>query len=168
MLIKNNSFAVFLKSFANLLFKQLPKVNRQVRVVFCKTELMSDISTLIIMSRLACVSLDILSFQTDHIQTADVYFLVSQALLLESSDELRIVAFDGQSCGHNERISVCHKSLQFLVCLLVSRTCVCDMGDNNLVQDLKSCFDDSLSLVLHIGILDNLCQSVSFSNRVSI
>ena len=59
---------------------------------------MPDVSTLIVVSRLAGVSLDILSFQTDHIQTADVYFLVSQALLLESSDELRIIALNGQSC----------------------------------------------------------------------
>ena len=66
---------------------------------------MPDVSTLIIVSRLAGVGLDIFSLQTDHIKTADVYFLVSQALLLESSDELRIVALDGQSCGHNERIS---------------------------------------------------------------
>ena len=59
---------------------------------------MPDVCTLIIVSRLAGVSLDILSFQTDHIQTADVDLLVSQALLLESGNELRIVAFDGQPC----------------------------------------------------------------------
>ena len=63
---------------------------------------MPDVCTLIVMSRLAGVSLDILSFQTDHIKTADVYFLVSQALLLESGDELRVIAFDGQSCGFAE------------------------------------------------------------------
>ena len=59
---------------------------------------MPDVCTLIVMSRLAGVSLDILSFQTDNIQTADIDLLVSQALLLQSSDELRIIAFDGQSC----------------------------------------------------------------------
>ena len=37
MLIKNNSFAVLIKSFANLFLKQFPEVNRQIRVVFCKT-----------------------------------------------------------------------------------------------------------------------------------
>ena len=98
MLIKNNSFAVFGKSFANLLFKQFPEVNRQISVVFRKTELMSDVRTLIIVSRLARVGLDILSFQTDYIQAADIDFLVSQSLLLESSDELWIIALDRQSC----------------------------------------------------------------------
>ena len=98
MLIEYFSFAVQIKSFANLFFKHIPQENRQIRVILRQSKLMPDVCTLIIMSRLAGVSLDILSFQTDHIQTADVYFLVSQALLLQSSDELRIVAFDGQSC----------------------------------------------------------------------
>ena len=55
MLIENFSFAVSLKSFANLFFKQFPEVNRQISVVFRKTELVSDVSTLIIVSRLARV-----------------------------------------------------------------------------------------------------------------
>ena len=98
MLIKNNSFAVSLKSFANLLFKQFSEINRQIRVVFRKTELMSDVSTLIVMSRLAGVRLDVFSFQTYYIQAADIDFLVSQSLLLENSDELRIISLDSKSC----------------------------------------------------------------------
>ena len=59
---------------------------------------MPDISTLIVVSRLAGVSLDILSLQTDHIQTADVDLLVSQTSLSEICDESRIIALNGQSC----------------------------------------------------------------------
>ena len=104
---------------------------------------MPDVCTLIIVSRLAGVSLDILSFQTDHIQTADVDFLVSQALLLESGDKLRIVAFDSQPCGFDERISISHESLQFLECLLVRRTCICDVRNDHFVQHFKPLSDDS-------------------------
>ena len=63
---------------------------------------MPDVSTLIVVSRLAGVGLDILSFQTDNIQTADIDLLVSQALLLQSSDELRIIALNGQSSRFDE------------------------------------------------------------------
>lgn len=34
MLIEKFSFAVLIKSFANLFFKHLPEENRQIRVIF--------------------------------------------------------------------------------------------------------------------------------------
>ena len=102
MWVENNSFVVLIKSFANLFFKHLPQENRQVRVILRQPELMPDVCTLIVVSRLARVGLDILSLQTNHIQTTDVDFFISQASLSESCDESRIIALNGQSCRFNE------------------------------------------------------------------
>lgn len=87
-------FSVPAEKFNKPLFMHIPHVNCQVRVVLRQSQLVSYFSTMDVESCLARVGLDVLSFQTDHIQSADVDFLVSHALLLKNHNELFIYLVD--------------------------------------------------------------------------
>ena len=58
---ENIYFTTLAKSLAMLLFEHITKENREVGITFCKTKLMSDVGTLVIMTWQACVGLDILT-----------------------------------------------------------------------------------------------------------
>ena len=70
-------FAAQTKSFTNLLFEHITKENREVGVTLRKTKLMSDVGTLVIVSWLTRVGLDILTLQTNCIQATYLNFLQS-------------------------------------------------------------------------------------------
>ena len=58
---ENIYFAVLAKSFATLLFEHISEENRKICIAFRQAELMTNVSTLVIVSWLACVGLDILA-----------------------------------------------------------------------------------------------------------
>ena len=49
------------KSFTPLLFEHITNENREVGVAFGEAEFVSDVGTLVVVSRLACVGLNILT-----------------------------------------------------------------------------------------------------------
>ena len=49
------------KSFTPLLFEHITNENREVGITFRKAELVSDVGTLVVVSWLACVGLDVLA-----------------------------------------------------------------------------------------------------------
>ena len=49
------------KSFTPLFFEHITNENREVGVAFCEAELVSDVGTLVVVSWLACVGLDVLT-----------------------------------------------------------------------------------------------------------
>ena len=77
-----------------LLFEHITNENREVGVTLGKAELASNVGTLVIVSWLTRVGLDVLTLKTNCVQTADVYLLVGQAALFESGDKLGIVTLD--------------------------------------------------------------------------
>ena len=60
-ILKFDNTELLRKSFTPLLFEHITNENREVSVAFGEAELVSDVGTLVVVSRLACVGLDVLT-----------------------------------------------------------------------------------------------------------
>ena len=60
-ILKFDNTELLRKSFTPLLFEHITNENREVGVAFGEAELVSDVGTLVVVSRLACVGLDVLT-----------------------------------------------------------------------------------------------------------